>query len=169
MSDAGHKLFRETEAAKVLRAQIADLIEGDEECAADMVAGETSLNEAIEAAVSQLADDMSKIKGLNDYIEQFSNRKDRLQERVANMRAALTVAMEQAGLKKFDHCAVTLSLRNTPPAVTVTNEALIPSAYFKASEPRLDKRAVLAALKAKETVPGASLNNGGTSLALTWS
>lgn len=169
MSTAGHELFREMEAAKVLLAQIADIIGDDEEAKADAVEGQTSLLEAIDLAVQQLVDDMAAIKGLNDYIDRLVNRKERLQDRVANFRAALAVALEQAGKKKIDHPAVTLSLRAVPASVTVTDEAEIPSRFFKVPEPpapKLDKRAVLEELKAKKPVPGCVLSNGGVTLAL---
>lgn len=169
MTDVGHNLFRESEAAKVLLAQIADIIGDDEEAKADAVEGETNLLEAIDLAVQQLVDDMATIKGLNDYIEKLTNRKERLQDRVAHFRTALAAAMEQAGRKKIDHPAVTLSLRAVAPSATVTDEAAIPSKFWKPAEPKLDKKAVLAALKAKEDVPGALLSNGGQTLALSWS
>lgn len=171
MSQAGHDLYREMEAAKILLAQIADIIGDDEEAKADVVEGETNLVEAIDLAVQQLVDDMAAIKGLNDYIDRLVNRKERLQDRVANFRAALAVAMEQAGKKKIDHPAVTLSLRAVPASVTVLEEAAIPSKFFKKPEPpapKLDKRAVLEALKAKHDVPGCVLSNGGQTLAMRW-
>jgi hypothetical protein len=127
------------------------------------------LHEAIEAAVQMLADDMAAIKGLNDYIEKFTVRKERIKQRIEHMRTALAVALEQAGKKRFDHPAVTLSLRAVPASVVLTNEADIPSAFWKTGEPKLDRRAVLATLKEKKPVPGATLSNGGTSLALKWS
>lgn len=169
MTDVSHTLYRESEAAKTLLAQIGDLIGDDEQAKADAVEGETNLLEAIDLAVQQLVDDMAAIKGLNDYIEKLTNRKERLQDRVAHFRTALAVAMEQAGRKKIDHPAVTLSLRAVAPSVTVVDEAEIPSKFFKPQDPKLDKIAILTALKAKETVPGCSLNNGGQSLALVWS
>lgn len=168
MSQAGHDLYRETEAAKILLAQIADIIGDDEEAKADVVEGQTNLVEAIDLAVQQLVDDMAAIKGLNDYIEKLTARKERLQDRVAHFRTALASAMEQAGRKKIDHPAVTLSLRAVASSATVTDEAAIPSKFWKPSDPKLDKKAVLAALKAKEDVPGATLSNGGQTLALTW-
>lgn len=169
MSDVSHTLYRESEAAKVLLAQIADIVGDDEEAKADAVEGETSLNEAIDLAVQQLVDDMAAIKGLNDYIEKLTSRKERLQDRVAHFRTALASAMEQAGRKKIDHPAVTLSLRAVAASVSVTDEAAVPSKFFKPRDPKMDKKAILAALKAKEAVPGCSLSNGGQTLALLWS
>lgn len=167
--NVGHTLYRETEAAKTLRAQLADIIAGDDELASDVVEGETNLNEAIEAAVQMLADDMAAIKGINDYIEKFTARKERIKQRIDHMRTALAVALEQAGKKRFDHPAVTLSLRAVPASVVLKDEAEIPASYWKPSEPKLDKRAVLADLKDKKQVPGAQLSNGGVTLALKWS
>ena len=169
MSTEGHDLHRETQAARTLLAQLADIIGDDAEAAADAVEGETSLNEAIDAAVQRLVDDMAAIHGLNDYITKLTSRKDRLMARMANYRTALAVAMEQAGRKKIEHPAVTLSLRAVAPSATVTDEAAIPSRFWKPSDPKMDKRALLEALKAKELVPGAVLSNGGQTLALKWS
>jgi hypothetical protein len=77
--------------------------------------------------------------------------------------------LDVAGARAFDHPAVTLSLRAVPASVVLTNEADIPSAFWKTGEPKLDKRAVLATLKEKKPVPGATLSNGGSVLALKWS
>lgn len=169
MSEAAHKLHRETEAAKVLRAQIADLIAGDEECAADMVEAETNLDEAIDAAVRQLVGDLASLRGLNAMIDDLGKRRDRIKLRVENMRTALAVAMEQAGKKKVEHPAVTLSLRNKPASVVAVDESLIPAKFWRPSEPTLDKKSLLEALKAKEQIPGAALSNGGQSISLSWS
>jgi hypothetical protein len=164
-----HTLHQETEAARTLLANLADVIGDDDDMKRDIVEGETDLLEAIDQAVWMLAADMAHIKGLNDYIDKFTARKERLQQRVEHMRAALAVAMEQAGRKKIEHQAVTLSLRPTAPSVQVIDEASIPSKFWKPSEPKLDKVAVKEALKAKENVPGATMSNGGISLTLSWS
>lgn len=168
MSTISHSLHREIEAAKTLLANLADVIGDDAEFAADAVEGETSLNEAIDRAVQQMVNDRIAMTGLDLIISELVNRRARIDHRMGNMRTMLGVAMEQAGRKKIEHPAVTLSVRAVPPAVAITNEALIPSTYWKPSEPRLDKRAVLAALKAKESVPGAELSNGGQTIAMKW-
>jgi hypothetical protein len=169
MSDIGHALHKETAAAKALRANLADIMELDEETAELAVASETNLNEAIDAAVKLLVDDVAAMKGLNAMIDLLSARKDRLEARIKNYRTALAVALEQAGRKKVEHPAVTLSMRAVAPSVTIIDEALIPAKFFVAGEPKLSKKAVGDALKAKEDVPGAVLSNGSVSLALIWS
>lgn len=168
MSDVSHTLHREIEAAKTLLANLADVIGDDAEFAADLVEGETNLNHAIDRAVMQMVDDRIAMNGLDVVIDELSRRRARIDHRMGLMRAMLSAAMEQAGRKKVEHPAVTLSLRAVPPSVVITDDALIPSTYFKAAEPRLDKKAVLAALKAKESVPGAELSNGGSTIAVKW-
>jgi hypothetical protein len=169
MSDASHNLFRETEAARVLRAQLADIIGNDEQCGADMVEAETNLREVIDQAVEMLVEEKMALTGLEQMIDLLQSRRFRIEARIENMRTALGVALEQAGLGKYKHPAVTLSLRSVPRSVVVTEEALIPGPYWKAGEPRLQKRAVLEALKAGDEVPGCVLSNGGVCLALKFS
>jgi hypothetical protein len=169
MTDVAHDLFRETRAAKTLLAQLADIIGDDQQAAADLVEGETSLNEAIDAAVQKLVEDTAAVRGLKSMIEDLTRRQVRLEERIKNFRTALSVALEQAGRKSVEHPAVTISLRAVAASVAITDEAAVPSRFWKAGEPRLDKHALLEALKAKELIPGVSLSNGRTTLALTWS
>jgi len=171
MADANHRLHKEIIAAKTLLAQLADIIGDDKEFAADVVEAETSLNEAIDAVVQRLVDDVAAVKGLETMIADFARRKDRIAARIDNMRTALCVALEQSGKKKIEHPAVTLSLRSVPASVQVTEESAIPSAYWKTPEPKLDKQALLKALKdlkPDEKIPGATLSNGGVCVALKW-
>ena len=68
--------------------------------------------------------------------------------------------MGQAEMRKMELPQATISLRAVPPKAEITDEALVPSKFWKAQDPKLDKKAVLDALKGKEDVPGASLSNG---------
>jgi len=169
MTDASHELYRETEAAKVLLMQIADIVADDDQLAADMVEAETNINEAIDHAVQRLALDFAAMRGLDAMIDDLRKRRDRAEKRIENMRTALAVAMEQAGRKKIERPAVTLSLRSVPPSVVVTEEGDIPSVYWEPQAPKLNKRALLKALKEIRDIPGATLSNGGQTLALKWS
>jgi hypothetical protein len=165
MSDAAHELFRETQAAKTLRAQLADILTGDDDdVLADMVEGETNLHEAIGNAIELLAGDSAAVVGIDDLIAKLTKRRDRFALRIDHTRTALSVALEQAGRKSFEHPVATLSLKVVPPSVTVTDEAAIPSKFWKSPPPKLDKKAVLAALKDKQEIQGAQLSNGGQTL-----
>ena len=69
-------------------------------------------------------------------------------------------------LRKLELPTATLSIKAVPAKAEITDEALLPSKFFKAQDPKLDKKAVLDALKAKEDVPGAVLSNGGETLSI---
>jgi hypothetical protein len=168
MSEAGHDLHREIQAAKTLRAQLADIIGNDEQCSTDMVEAETSIREAIDRAVELLVEDKIALTGLEQMIELLQSRRYRVEARIENMRTAIGVALEQAGLGKYKHPAVTLSLRAVPPSLVVVDEASIPARFFRAADPKLDKRAALTALKDGEAVSGVMMSNGGQALAVKW-
>ena len=51
-----------------------------------------------------------------------------------------------------------------PPKAEIVDESMIPSKFWKPSDPKLDRKAVLEALKAKEDVPSATLSNGSETL-----
>jgi hypothetical protein len=157
-------LHRETEAARTLRKNMADIFSDDEDLAADMVEGETRLHEAIGYAVETLAADCASIIGLDDLIKKLKSRQDRIGRRIENTRTALSVALTQAGKKSFEHPVATLTLKAVAPSVTVTDEAEIPARFFKPQPPKLDKAALKKALKDKEAVPGAVFGNGGQAL-----
>lgn len=164
MTDVAHTLYRETEAAKTLRAQLADVFAEDADLAADMVEAETSLHEAIGCAIELLAGDSAALVGIDDLIEKLKKRRDRFSLRIDNTRTALSVALEQAGRKNFEHPIATLTLKAVAPSVTVTDEAAIPSRFWKSPPPKLDKAALKEALKAKEEVPGAVMGNGAQTI-----
>lgn len=169
MSTVGHDLHQETQAAKTLRAQLADIFEGDEQCATDTIEGETNLSEAIDAAVQQLVDDEAAKRGLDAMLVDLASRKARIERRIDNTRTALCVALEQAGKKKIEHPAVTLSLTKVAPKVVVTEESEIPAEFWKSGEPKLDRKALKDALKDQRDIPGAMLSNGGQTLQVRWS
>jgi hypothetical protein len=164
MSDLQRTLKDETEAARVLLANLRDIIGDDEEAAATVVEGETDLFETLAAAVEQIAMDEARAESVASVIKRFSERKSRLEARAERGRAAVAVAMDMVGIKKADLPHAVLTVKATPPKAIVTDEAAIPSRFWKPSDPKLDKKAVLDALRAGEKIDGAELSNGGTTL-----
>lgn len=158
-------LARETEAARVLRENLADIIQDDED-AADFVEGQTSLVEAIELAVKQTGEDESAIEAIDSYVAKLKSRKDRLKSRIETMRAAIGVAMDQASQKKIETPYGTVTRKKVTQSAIVTDEASIPSKYWVTPDPKLDKAALAADLRAGEKVEGATLSNGGETVAI---
>lgn len=84
-------------------------------------------------------------------------------QRIAQgLREYLKKNMEDAGIDRIECPLLKLTIKKNPPAVEVQDEAQIPGSYWVTPEPkppekRLDKKAIAAALKKGEDVPGAKL------------
>jgi len=74
--------------------------------------------------------------------------------------------MERADIKKINEPDFTASLRQVAPGLVVLDERAIPEPFWKPQPPKLDRSALIAALKSGEMVPGASLGNGGITIAV---
>lgn len=153
-------LVRETEAARVLRENLADIIQ-DEDDVRDFVEGETSLLEAIELAVNQTGEDEAAIEAIDNYVAKLKGRKDRLKSRLEATRTAIAVAMIQASQKKIETPYGTVTRKNTIQTAIITDEASIPTDYWKPQDPKLDKAKLAADMRAGQRVEGATLSNGG--------
>jgi hypothetical protein len=157
-------LAREMEAAKIIRAQLETLAADDEDLARDMIEGETSLVETIAALVAHEGEDKALIAGLSKYEDELDLRKKRIAARIETRRALLGSALEIAGLQKLETPSGTVSLAKVAPRAIVLDEAEIPTRFWKAAAPTLDKKALNDALKAGEEVPGATLSNGSQTI-----
>lgn len=162
------ELDREAMEAKALLANLRDIVADDEEWTASIVESETNLTEAIEHAVSRLAEVETFEEALAQQAKALAERKERFTRQKNNIRAAIQSALGAVGLKKLELAAATLTLKPTPPKVIVTEEADIPSTYFEPQPPKLDKRKLAAALK-DGSVPGAVLSNGCSTIQIKWS
>jgi hypothetical protein len=158
-----NNLANERRAAEALRETLTKLPGVDEETVRDTIEGETGLHEAIANAVAILTDTEVMAEGLRAKIKEFLARLARYDARVDFTRSAIEQAMVIGELKKLELPDCTLSLSNRAPGLVITDEARVPSVFWKQPPPVLDKAALKAALKDKQDVPGASLSNGSVS------
>lgn len=169
MTDTLNDLRNATTEAETLRLNLLDVI-GDDEIALlrDSIEGETDIHELIALAVEQVMTDRALIAGIASHAKRLADRKARIEHRVDVMCAALASAFEAAVLKSVETPSGTITLKAKPQACIITDEQRIPSSYFITPDPKLDKRALLADLKAADkdgrTIPGATLSNGGTTI-----
>ena len=168
--DVSRGLKIEAEAAKRLLAQLHEQGRGeDAELAADVIEGETSLYETIAAAVDQIDNLDVMVIGLKAKEEAFADRRKAIEARAENIRAAIEQAMIAAEQVTIPLPTATVFISKRKPALLVENEADIPSEFFVEQErpaPKLDKRALAAALAGGRKVPGAALDNGTVSLSI---
>jgi hypothetical protein len=165
MSDA-QLLQRETEAARVLREQLAAIVGDDADTMRDIIEGETNLHELIAKVVADVATDAANVAGIKAHIETMKARQERLESRIEVYRSAILNAMAIGEMKKLELPIATLSRKPTPPKVQITDEAAIPSQFWRRADPTLDKKAISDALKSNQDVPGATLSNGAETLAI---
>ena len=166
MTDHIRTIQIEGEAARVLLAYIKDIVGDDEEMTLTAIEGETSFLEAVDAALARIAEVTAHAEAIAAQALALRDRKERFLYQGECIRTALHVALEQAGLRKLERPQATLSVRAVPAKAEILDEAAIPVKFWKEQAPKLDKKAVLEALKAKEDVPGASLSNGGETIAI---
>jgi len=160
-------LTREAQAVRELLASLKDIIGDDEDFAADVIEGQTDFVEVVNMLVGQDSVDKALIEGISGHIKEVTARKARLALRRERRRHALTIAFQAAGIKGALRCPLgTVGLNATPAKAIPTNEALIPAEFWTQPAPELDKKALLAALKAGVTVPGAELSNGGVTISI---
>ena len=155
------KIRREATAARDLMQALAEY---DEETRHDMAEGETSLFEAIDAALDEI-DQCAEIEaGCAAQIDAYKARLDKFKTRAERLRGMIEQAMVVADVPSIRRPRATLTVKAVKPAPIVSDEAAIPSRFWKPQPPKLDKAAINQAVKDGETVAGVTMTNGGTTL-----
>lgn len=184
-------LHKQIEAAKLLREQLADITAGDPEFLRDMIEGETTLHEQICALTASEREDRALLEGLKALSSDLDARKRRIESRADTKRTLIALAMQVGELPKIETPAGTVTRKAVPPKAIITEESLIPTRFWVASDPKVDRKALTDALKARATalkeaseikdegvrvftlamangihpaIPGAELSNGGETI-----
>lgn len=155
-------LHNEIQAAKALRETLSDILD-DEDALRDTIEGETNLHEVIARVISSLDDDAALVAAINDQISRHQHRRDRVKSRLEAKRQSIAQAMLIGEIKTLETASGTATIKNTPKKLIVTEESDIPTAYWK-TEPKLNRKGLLDALKDGANVPGATLSNGGQTI-----
>lgn len=185
MSDAEYQVRRQTEAAKALIILLKDSGTGDDaELVDDAIEGETGLKEALAAALDEIDECEVLAVGCKAKEEMFASRRAAAEARAERVRGLIEQALVAIDLAEpMRLVGATLSLTKRPRQAVITNEADIPAKFFTEQPrpaPKLDKRALLAALNEIEAkraatpegeapptpIPGATLDNGSVSLSV---
>jgi len=154
-----YKLKLETEAAQRMRERIVMEYGEDVELIRDMIEGETDLSTLIGYAARELACVEGEKAGIVIAIDKMKERLTRHARRADAIREGIAAAMETAELSSLKTPAATLSMRASPPRVEITDPAALPAIYVIQPAPIPDKKAIGAALKDGDVIPGATLSN----------
>jgi transcriptional regulator of heat shock response len=121
----------------------------------------SSLEEAIEDKAENVAKLIkcldSDCKAIKEEEQRLADRRKSLENKISSIKEYLQNQMEVAGLNKVKRPTITISIQANPPSVKVMDESLIPSTYMVPQPSKIDKRAILTALKEGEFIPGASI------------
>lgn len=147
--------------ASAARDLIAALGSDDDGVNHDIIEGETSLLEAIDAALSEMRDCDITIAGCKSVEEEIAGRRKKADARSNRLRGLIEQAMVVAGMPMAKLTTATVTVRNVKPKPIITDEASIPAEYWKQPDPVLDRAAIN---KIDGPVPGISMSNGGTTL-----
>ena len=161
-------LREQTSTARALLQTFADVLTDDEQAQADLVEGETDLDRALENAVLRIAEIEAMLAGLKELSDRIAARRSRIEAQADSLRAAVMVAFEATGQRRLELPFATVSRRSVPPKAIVVSEAEVPASFWKRADPKVDMRALLAALK-EGPVPGAELSNGSETISIKWS
>jgi hypothetical protein len=184
-------LERELKAAELVREQVQDLVGEDLALIRDSVEGQTSLFEIMSAMAEADGEEAALVEGLAAFIKKLQDRKMRIEARREIRRALMANALDVAELPNLVTAAGTITRKALPPKVIVVEEADIPARFYVPQEPKLDRTALLKALKERAAaiaeratepgafddkevlamidrkhppIPGATLSNGGTTI-----
>lgn len=161
-----HTLRQEANAARALKDTLALMPAMDEETVRDTIEGETSLHEAIAAALADINEDEMLVAGIAEMVKTLGARKGRLEDRIEFRKAAIQKAMEIGEIKTLPTPSGTLSLRAVPRGMDVSDESLIPFEFYIPQPAKLDRKRLKDELKAGKEIPGCLLDNGGLTLSI---
>ncbi len=146
-----------------LKTAHPELVEDDEAWLATLES-ETDFNEVLTDIVRRIEDAKALAIGTADRLEELQARKGRFEYRIHALREFAQKIMESAELKKLELPECTLSIRNVPPSVVITDEEALPDIACKFE--RKPSKTKIKELLATGPVAGATMSNGSTTLSL---
>jgi hypothetical protein len=150
---------------EAVAAMLADALEDDERAYLDTLEGETDLYEWVRRLLERIEEDQGVIAALSEQMADRQARKLRAADRVAANREAIMALLGCAKLDKLALPEATISIRDVPPKVIVSDEAAVPDELcrFKRSP---DMAAIKAEMESGRAVSGVSRDNGGRTLTI---
>lgn len=143
--------------ASELRARFAEI---DDETLADTLEGISDLPDLLKETMRSSLMDEALAEGLKGRLSEMKERLERLQERSLRKRDTILHTMVKADLLKLMAEDFGVSVRRGPQRLEIEDETKIAEPFLIPQPPRLDRTGLLAALKAGQSITGASLAEG---------
>jgi hypothetical protein len=133
----------------------------DEELRSDMLEAETSLPAVASKIVRARQERLAMAEGLNLYIKDLTERRDRLARGADGLKGLLLKLMSTAKLPTLPLPEATVSVRAGNTSVSITDIDALPQGFFTVETKRVPRKdALKVALEAGADVPGAALVTG---------
>lgn len=102
----------------------------------------------------------SDADGIKKEIERLQERKRVVENRVKGLKTYIYEQMQSTGKKKIKGILFTLAIQKNAPSVNVINEDVVPEQYKVPQPYKLDKKAILEALKQDIKIDGVEIKQG---------
>jgi hypothetical protein len=138
--DPQRELQIKLHAGEALIEQLREVAGGDEDFLADMVEGQTDVFDIMDKIVEAQLGDEIMVSGLAEHIKKLQVRKAAAEKRIEMAKALVAATLDHLGLKSRRFTLATYSLSPKVRTAIVTEESLIPSKFWKAQDPVIDKK-----------------------------
>jgi hypothetical protein len=124
--------------------------------------------ESIQEAIEDKAENIGKLircleadcKAIKEEEQRLADRRKSIENKIIGTKEYLFNQMEVSGIDKVKRPTLTVSIQNNPPSVEIADESLIPSDYMLPQPSKIDKKAILTALKDGLIIEGCSMKQG---------
>ena len=129
-------------------------------CSPDTLQGLSDLPEIIEEPIRSSLEDEALVHGLKWRLDIMNERLTRFRTRYEKKRELACWVMEPASVNKLEAVDFAVSLCEGGQRLEVSDSCRIPAAFLVPQPPKIDRIALVAALKCGEQVEGACLVTG---------
>jgi hypothetical protein len=141
-------------------------LQEDEALRADVLDGETELNEVISRALDHALEAESMAEAIKGRMGFMSERMARYAKRAEAMRGLILELMTKANLRSLPLPEATIAVSAGRDSVIITDLNALPQGTFK-TERIADKTSIAAQIKAGSPVPGAETKAGADTLRIS--
>ena len=111
---------------------------------------------AVEEVIKAIKNKQGEVELFEAEADRFTEKKKKAEKAVDSLKKMLLTYLNNTGKKKEQTTLFTVS-KGCSKSANITDESLIPAEYLIEQPAKVDKKAILAALKAGESIQGAEI------------
>jgi predicted nuclease with TOPRIM domain len=116
-----------------------------------------SIEDKVENTAKVIKSIEADVQAIKEEEKRLKERRQSLETKIDNIKDYLKEQLEKTGIDKVKRPTITVSIQNNPPKAEIVDEKTIPLTYKIPQPAKLNKKAILEAMKNGEKVPGAVL------------